>query len=846
MNSSYSAEYNNENINISNSNNNVSNTLNNINKHTSTTIKLHTQQALLTNDIDMSSGNGSDQPIIISSDDEYFIPPNVTYISPSKVNDSTVLNIVKQHQSDATITTAAKSNSNDTLTNINITDTDLRETVKYNQQQKVKSESVDLSLLFDDNSSTSTATTRTARRKRRTTVKRCGSNTTAATINDNGNNTIITTTTTTSIIEQVAETETLIVDNNNVMTEHSTDIYEQVNESYNDWIDVEYNDSSLFWMDKNPYIQLSHNLLRHANDSHIIDILSKMEQKKAHTLNIDHIYDCINSPRSPEHHTFQYIQFQHRTNDKIHNQSYGCIERRAVAKVDIKAGQVLGVYLGVLCTEHSANNMSNTNQSDIVTIDHTYLHQHYSHAKELNTTLSVVTSKHSNIMKLLRDPLVADPHTDADGTIHDTDEGNARLEVLVDNNDKILYLVVYAYSDIPLGREITLYHGIKYDYPSNFDNSKQLLNYMMARLLHKTHLWLYRLESELHHNRIPIPQELPTEHLAPVVKPSQHELSSLMCTHKQRRSASEICHLLNSNDKFDDVPSDSDDDVPCEQAFVNTNCIPIQQSYYRGTGEELPAADMPTALRNKLKQLTHNKPIKMGDTIEVFIKYKINKLPHIIQTYKSVRYELDEKYYYNSVTRQYDYPECIELQPNGKPTNESKYWFKIRDIPKEKIQVNRSDVMNMIGRDIKGKLLSDDEEYAKEICGYNKKLITIKEVVDVGHPVRYYTPPQYKSYAVVAQDRIIRGTFLFSYVGQLSVAEPNKIEQSSYVFSITAQEIRKYYPEYDGEDLQLDAEEAGTISRFVNDNRFRLNDDADPDSPINVKSWDCIVMIDGM
>lgn len=106
--------------------------------------------------------------------------------------------------------------------------------------------------------------------------------------------------------------------------------------------------------------------------------------------------------------------------------------------------------------------------------------------------------------------------------------------------------------------------------------------------------------------------------------------------------------------------------------------------------------------------------------------------------------------------------------------------------------------------------------------GYRKDCLELREELGIHSPVRHFTPPNYRSFCVVATQFIPKGTFVFVYAGVITEEVENR--DSAYVYMMESSEIRRTVKSYHGPDLQLDALKVGNISRFVNDNCFPAED----------------------
>jgi hypothetical protein len=113
--------------------------------------------------------------------------------------------------------------------------------------------------------------------------------------------------------------------------------------------------------------------------------------------------------------------------------------------------------------------------------------------------------------------------------------------------------------------------------------------------------------------------------------------------------------------------------------------------------------------------------------------------------------------------------------------------------------------------------------------GYTPKC-TVAEVVALCHPVRYYTPPCVRAYAMIANDRIAKAEPIGIYVGTLweeNKSQCTRDKDQVYAYSISKQDIG-----YKGPDLVVENKTAGNECRFINDCFMR----SDSDRSVNVTS----------
>ena len=107
--------------------------------------------------------------------------------------------------------------------------------------------------------------------------------------------------------------------------------------------------------------------------------------------------------------------------------------------------------------------------------------------------------------------------------------------------------------------------------------------------------------------------------------------------------------------------------------------------------------------------------------------------------------------------------------------------------------------------------------------GMRDDLVELREDFGINSPVRHFTPPNYRAFCVVATSPIPKGTFVFCYAGVITEDVVNR--DSAYVYTMERDQIRRTVRSYHGPDLYLDAMKVGNISRFVNDNTYRVGED---------------------
>jgi len=109
-------------------------------------------------------------------------------------------------------------------------------------------------------------------------------------------------------------------------------------------------------------------------------------------------------------------------------------------------------------------------------------------------------------------------------------------------------------------------------------------------------------------------------------------------------------------------------------------------------------------------------------------------------------------------------------------------------------------------------------------AGHDETLCEVREVTSLISPVRYYSAPWHPAFCVVARKLIKKGTFVFTYSGELEQEIRNR--DSVYVYDVQTDNIRAHWPAYPADlpDMVIDAEKYGGVARFVNDSRYRLHE----------------------
>lgn len=111
--------------------------------------------------------------------------------------------------------------------------------------------------------------------------------------------------------------------------------------------------------------------------------------------------------------------------------------------------------------------------------------------------------------------------------------------------------------------------------------------------------------------------------------------------------------------------------------------------------------------------------------------------------------------------------------------------------------------------------------------GYDPTLIEVREIASLVSPCRYFCPPWYRSFGVVAKRDVPAGTFVSMYMGELE--ESVQHTESNYVFSLPQEEARSYFGnKYNLPDLIVDSCKKGNIARFFNDSSYRNGHYSDP------------------
>ena len=121
--------------------------------------------------------------------------------------------------------------------------------------------------------------------------------------------------------------------------------------------------------------------------------------------------------------------------------------------------------------------------------------------------------------------------------------------------------------------------------------------------------------------------------------------------------------------------------------------------------------------------------------------------------------------------------------------------------------------------------------------GYDPALLEVRELEGLASPCRYFVPPWYRTFGVVAKAPIKKGELLCLYAGEMEQEVQHRC--SSYVYSLpTHVGISQFGSGYkEVPDLVVDAAAKGNIGRFFNDNTFRNGMYQDP-SAINTQvTW---------
>ena len=108
--------------------------------------------------------------------------------------------------------------------------------------------------------------------------------------------------------------------------------------------------------------------------------------------------------------------------------------------------------------------------------------------------------------------------------------------------------------------------------------------------------------------------------------------------------------------------------------------------------------------------------------------------------------------------------------------------------------------------------------------GHDESLCEVREVTSLISPVRYFSAPWHSAFCVVARKPIKKGTFVFTYSGELEQEVRNR--DSVYVYDVPRDNIRAHWPACPSTmpDMLIDAEKYGGVARFVNDSRYRLRE----------------------
>jgi hypothetical protein len=127
-----------------------------------------------------------------------------------------------------------------------------------------------------------------------------------------------------------------------------------------------------------------------------------------------------------------------------------------------------------------------------------------------------------------------------------------------------------------------------------------------------------------------------------------------------------------------------------------------------------------------------------------------------------------------------------------------------------------------------------DEVLALIESGFRADCLELREELGIHSPVRHFTPPNYRAFCVVAIAPIPKGTFVFAYAGEIT--EEIIHRDSAYVYVMEREQIRRTVRNYHGPDLSLDALKVGNISRFVNDNTYRMGEADEKGSTANLET----------
>jgi hypothetical protein len=123
-------------------------------------------------------------------------------------------------------------------------------------------------------------------------------------------------------------------------------------------------------------------------------------------------------------------------------------------------------------------------------------------------------------------------------------------------------------------------------------------------------------------------------------------------------------------------------------------------------------------------------------------------------------------------------------------------------------------------RSILHKFFPKDSPIPQKIMnGYVPKA-KIVEVISIGHPVRWYAPPNDRVFALAARERIKKGEPIGLYIGRLTEEVKDEGEFDSYAFAVTVEGVK----------MVMENLHSGNECRFINDKFSREAGDASVNS----------------
>ena len=423
---------------------------------------------------------------------------------------------------------------------------------------------------------------------------------------------------------------------------------------------------------------------------------------------------------------------------------YGLRQHKLVARRRIREREVLGFVAGHLCTEAEAEREGvcggGSSAPSHIRIDRGYLSKYYEYEGGQAVVLSM--RRFHNALQRMRDPALF--LSDLDERRPELETYNCTIDVAFDPQAGLPVLVAFAWVDIEAGQELLAFLSLGRWYSRDH---KRL--FIASRLNH----WMHR--------RVAAMERLLTEHgvdLSGQAEAQQGQQNG--SAHKgegQRRSklkkkkkSTTASHESQGGERREEESKEGSGSLapappPQPTSSDGQRASPVLSAVeeWRFLGDE---GDRDAAISRFHSAQAGSRGL---ERVELYKAFALSKCMYVKKVFVGRSVQPDVR-------------RCWELLPDFIPACLS--------IGDDSLPVEAAAVRALVE------------------SGHDEQLVELREVTSLISPVRYFTPPWYPAFCVVAKRSIKKGTFVFTYAGELEQEIRNR--DSVYVYDMPADSVR--------------------------------------------------------